>query len=96
MEETPQKKIVSVFCPSCGFGFTHQVSNAGKAVGGGGDTAAGALLGAKIGIVAGPLGAMAGTVPGAILGALFGKKAGGTLDNPVCPQCSVKFPLPSR
>lgn len=91
-----EKTYTHVYCPSCGFGFNHEISNTGKTVGGFGGAAAGAALGAKIGIVGGPLGAIAGTIPGAILGALFGKDAGGNFDNPQCPKCSVKFAMPRK
>lgn len=90
-----EKSFAFVYCPSCGFGFKHEVNSTGKIIGGGGGAAAGATLGAKIGIVAGPLGAIAGTVPGAILGAIFGASAGNNLDKPQCPKCSTKFSMPS-
>ena len=91
-----EKNFAFVYCPSCGFGFKHEVVNTGKVVGGGGGAAAGAMLGAKIGIVAGPLGAIAGTIPGAILGGIFGAGAGETFDKPQCPKCSTKFTMPSN
>lgn len=88
--------LVFIHCPSCGFGFKHETSSAGTAVGGVGGAAAGAALGAKIGIVAGPLGAIAGTIPGAILGAVFGAGAGSSFDKPQCPKCGVKFAVPDN
>jgi len=87
---------IFVHCPSCGFGFKHEVSNTGKVALGLGGAAAGAVLGAKIGIVAGPLGGMAGTIPGAILGGLFGKSGGEGFDKPICPECSTKFSVPDN
>lgn len=96
----PQQKaieLISVYCPSCGHGFTHEKTVSGKTVGALGGAGAGALLGAKLGIVGGPLGAIAGTIPGAILGAVFGGKTGRAVsDDPKCPKCGVKFVLPAK
>jgi len=85
-----------VYCPDCGFGFKHKLSNTGKTIGRLGGAVAGATLGAKSGIAGGPLGAMAGTIPCAILMAIFGSNAGKGFDNPQCPKCSVKFSLPKK
>ena len=88
-------ELLSIFCPSCGHGFTHEKQIKGKAIGGVGGAIAGAKVGAGVGFVAGPIGAMAGTIPGAILGAIFGSKVGRSLsDDPKCPKCSQKFPVP--
>ena len=89
-----ENKNVFVYCPSCGFGFKHELSSTGKTTGGVGGAAAGAALGAKVGIVAGPIGAIAGTIPGAILGAIFGAQGGAHFDKPVCPKCETKFSAP--
>lgn len=92
-EHTPT--FIRCYCPTCGHGFEHKVSKAGKTFGGISGAGAGALLGAKIGIVAGPLGAMAGTIPGALFGAIFGgKSAGAAFDDPKCPKCGIKFSMP--
>jgi predicted RNA-binding Zn-ribbon protein involved in translation (DUF1610 family) len=91
-----EKNYTFIYCPNCGSGFKHEISNTGKAVGGFGGMAAGAALGAKIGIVGGPFGAMAGTIPGAILGGLFGFGAGKNYDKPQCPNCGVSFAMSSN
>jgi len=90
----PVVELISVFCPKCGHGFTHEQSNSGKTVGGLSGAMAGAALGAKIGIAAGPLGAFAGTIPGALLGAVFGSSKGSQLDQAKCPKCKTAFDLP--
>lgn len=95
-ENTNNAGKVIVFCPSCGYKFSHKITIGGAATGGLGGMAAGAAFGAKIGIVGGPLGAIAGTIPGAILGALFGKNIGKNIDNPRCPSCSTKFDVPNN
>ena len=88
-------ELLSIFCPACGHGFTHERQVKGKAIGGVGGAIAGAKVGAGIGLAGGPIGAMAGTIPGAILGAIFGSKAGRSLaDDPKCPKCSQKFVMP--
>ena len=90
-------ELISVYCPSCGHGFTYEPTVSGKTMGVLSGAGAGALLGAKIGIVGGPLGAMAGTIPGAIFGAIFGGKTGRSLaDDPQCPKCNVKFIAPVK
>ena len=90
-------ELLSVYCPACGLGFTHEKKIAGKTIGALSGAGAGALIGAKIGIVGGPLGAMAGTIPGAIFGAMFGGKTGRSLsDDPRCPKCEVKFIAPEK
>lgn len=90
----PVLERIAVYCPSCGHGFNHERTVAGKTVGGLGGAVAGAALGAKIGIAAGPLGAFAGTIPGAVLGAVFGSSKGSQLDQAKCPKCSTGFDLP--
>lgn len=95
MAEQKVTVLASIFCPSCGHGFSHQKSVAGKSVGGIAGAIAGAKVGAGMGLVGGPIGAIAGTIPGAVLGALFGGKAGRSLaDDPKCPKCRQKFTMP--
>ncbi len=91
-----EEKNIFVHCPSCGYGFNHEITSTGKLTGGIGGAAAGAALGAKIGIVAGPLGGIAGTIPGALLGGIFGKQGGAHYDKPTCPKCSTKFFVPDN
>jgi DNA-directed RNA polymerase subunit RPC12/RpoP len=94
--ELPKETIKKIYlhCPSCGYGFTHELIIDGKVKGGLGGVAAGALLGGKIGLALGPFGAMAGTIPGAILGGIFGKNIGNDFDKPRCPDCGTKFQIP--
>jgi len=87
---------VLLYCPSCGFKFTHEIKDKGKIIGTTGGASAGAVLGAKMGIAMGPLGAIAGTIPGAVLGGLFGNKLGTKHDNPQCPVCGTKFNIPNN
>lgn len=90
-------ELFSIYCPGCGYGFTHKKSSTGKTVGFLGGAALGAKVGAGIGIVGGPIGAIAGTVPGAIFGALFGNRMGRSIgDDPKCPKCNTKFALPRK
>ncbi len=90
-------ELVSIYCPACGHGFTHERKAAGKTLGAVGGAIAGAKVGAGVGLVGGPLGAIAGTIPGAALGLFFGGKAGRSLaDDPKCPKCATKFQLPRK
>jgi len=86
---------VYVHCPSCGTGFVHRTDNTGKNVGGLGGAAAGATMGGKAGLFFGPLGAGAGAIIGGIIGGVAGKNIGDKMYCPRCPQCGVKFQLPS-
>lgn len=95
-EYNEESDKVHVYCPICGYGFSHLLQNDGKLKGGAGGAAAGAIIGAKVGIAMGPLGAIAGTIPGAILGGLFGKDFGKKYDNPMCPSCGTKFQIPDN
>ena len=90
-------ELISIYCPMCGHGFTHEEKAAGRTIGGVGGALAGAKVGAGVGLVGGPVGAIAGTIPGAVLGFIFGSKAGRSLaDDPKCPKCATKFALPGK
>jgi hypothetical protein len=95
-KEEPVTISKGLFCPKCGFKFTHKIEVNGKIVGGVSGAVTGAILGAKIGIAGGPLGAISGTIPGAILGGVFGKNTGNNFDKPTCPSCKTTFELPNN
>jgi phage tail tape-measure protein len=92
---------VYVHCPACGKGFVHMKENSVKVVtvktaGGAGGFAAGATIGAKLGAFLGPIGMAAGGLIGGVAGGLAGKSVGDDLARPRCPECGVKFVLPSN
>lgn len=98
-EKSNEKPVIiskDIFCPKCGFKFTHKIEINGKIVGGVSGAVTGAILGAKIGIAGGPLGAISGTIPGAILGGVFGKSTGNNFDKPTCPSCKTTFEIPNN
>ena len=105
-----ENEKIWLVCPNCKEGFVHFIDESGKKALGLVGAAAGATLGAKLGLggflagaalgtkaglLLGPVGMAAGLVGGGIAGLFLGQNFGKKFDKPQCPKCGIKFDITS-